>query len=279
MRSAPGHSLYCYAMGRENARLFFISDAHLGADSAEDEKTKSARLHAFWEHVGRSDADLVVVGDLFDFWFEFRHAIPNVYFDHLSALRRLVDSGCHVHYVAGNHDFWAGRFFREELGLHFTADGWTTRVGEARVNFVHGDGWLPGEVGYRMMRGVLRNPLCIRMFQLLSPDLGFPLARWVSRQGKERHALTAEALAQNAAVASGRLKQGTDILVSAHLHEPLHFIWPEGQWLVAGDWMRHFSFGIIDSGGPGLYLWDDGGNHRRVEPQSRLESAPQGRPA
>jgi UDP-2,3-diacylglucosamine hydrolase len=261
------------SMAGDQAPLFFISDAHLGADSPAQESIKSSRLHAFWEHVGRSGGDVVVVGDLFDFWFEFRHAIPNVHTDHLAALRHLVDSGHRVGYVAGNHDFWVGRFFREELGVHFHPEEWATSAFGARVVFRHGDGWLPGERGYRLMRGVLRNPLCIRMFQMLSPDLGFPLARWVSKQGKERHELTPQALAQNVAVARGRLQGGVDILITAHLHQVLHFAWPEGHWLVAGDWMRRFSFGVLDSSGPALYRWNDAGHHTRVEPERAAGTA------
>jgi UDP-2,3-diacylglucosamine hydrolase len=260
-------------MGTDHAPLFFISDAHLGADAPAEEEIKSARLHAFWEHVGQSGGDLVVVGDLFDFWFEFRHAVPSLHLDHLEALRRLVAAGHRVHYVAGNHDFWAGRHLRAALGIQFHADECALVAGGARVVFRHGDGWLPGEHAYRLMRGVLRHPVSIRLFQMLSPDLGFPLARRVSRYGKKRHPLTARALLANAQAARARLRAGADVLVTAHLHEPLHFRWPEGQWLVAGDWMRHFSFGRIGADGPELYLWHDQGRHRRVEPQVALPVA------
>jgi UDP-2,3-diacylglucosamine hydrolase len=263
-------------MEREHAPLFFLSDAHLGAGSRAEEQSKSKKLHAFWEQVGEAGGDLVVVGDLFDFWFEFRHAIPNLHLDHLSALRRLVDSGRRVSYVAGNHDFWVGRYFTEELGVHFYPHEYAATCGGSRVVFRHGDGWLPGEHGYRMMRSLLRNRYCVRMFQLLSPDLGFPLARWVSKLGKKRPPLSLRALADNEKVARSLLQGPADILVSAHLHEPLHFVWPEGQWLVAGDWMRHFSFGKIEAGGPALYLWSETGRHTRVVPRVYTQPALQG---
>lgn len=255
-------------MSGDHAPLFFISDAHLGADSADLEKTKSARLHAFWDYVGERRGRLVIVGDLFDFWFEFRHAVPSVHLDHLEALRRLVGDGREVHYVAGNHDFWAGRYLREDIGVQFHAEECTLSAFGSRAVFRHGDGWLPREHAYRLLRAVLRNPVSIRLFQMLSPDLGFPLARRVSSLGKERHVLTERALAENAQAARKRLQEGADVLVTAHLHEPLHFVWPEGQWLVAGDWMRHFSFGEFGPEGPALHLWSDHGQHRRVEPQA-----------
>lgn len=257
-------------MNPEYAPLFFMSDAHLGADSPADEHTKTTRLHGFWEHVGESGADLVIVGDLFDFWFEFRHAVPNLGLDHLEALRRLVLAGRRVHYVAGNHDFWAGRYLRDDIGIQFHPEELAMVAGGARVVFRHGDGWLPGEHAYRFMRSVMRNPVSIRLFQMLSPDLGFPLARRVSHMGKERHTLTERALSANAEAARRRLREGADVLITAHLHTPLHFVWPEGQWLVTGDWMRHFTFGTITAAGPELYYWNDLGHHRRIESRASL---------
>lgn len=250
----------------EQAPLIFMSDAHLGAASPAEERLKSERLHAFWKHVRQAGADLVIVGDLFDFWFEFRHAVPSQHLDHLEALRQLASEGHRVHYVAGNHDFWAGRYLREELGVQFYPEECALLAGGARVVFRHGDGWLPREHAYRFMRRVLRHPWSIRLFQLISPDLGFPVARRVSRLGKKRRPLDERGLSANSEAARRRLRAGADILVTAHLHEPLHFAWPEGQWLVAGDWMRHFSFGVVDGSGASLYLWNDQGAHRRVEP-------------
>jgi UDP-2,3-diacylglucosamine hydrolase len=238
-----------------------VSDAHLGASDPESERLKSRRLLAFWKYVEEQEADLVVLGDLFDFWFEYRHAVPRAHFEHLTALRHLVEAGRRVWYVAGNHDFWIGPFLRDELGVAFHPDELkVTRHGRA-VLFAHGDGWLPGEHGYRLMKRVLRNRTAIWMFRMVSPDLGFPLARWVSRRSRGRHALDSGKFADYARVAYGRLGAGIDLLITAHLHECRHLHWPGGDWLLTGDWIRHFSFAMVDANEPRLLRWRDDGAH------------------
>jgi UDP-2,3-diacylglucosamine hydrolase len=250
-----------------HAPLFFVSDAHLGAGTSDEEKIKSEKLHAFWDFVLKSGGDLVVVGDLFDFWFEFRHAIPSAHFDHLAALRQLVESGRKVAYVAGNHDFWAGRFFRDQLGIDFFADEYRLTVGGKEVVFAHGDGWLPSEHGYRFLRRVLRHPITIRLGQMISPDIGYPFARWVSGWSRGKHRLDSQDFAAYGAVARTRLTANVDILITGHLHEVRHLRWPDGEWLVTGDWIRHFTFGAIEDGVPRLMWWDPTENHRVVEPE------------
>ncbi len=244
--------------------LLFVSDAHLGAGSDEQERVKSQRLHAFWDYVDSEGADLVIVGDLFDFWFEYRNAVPRDHWTHLWALRRLADHGRRIWYVAGNHDFWAGRFFKEELGLSFHPDELAINQAERTVTFTHGDGWLPREHGYRLMKRVFRNPTAIAAFRLISPDIGFPLARWVAGRSRGRHTLDLQALATYTAIARQRLQSDCDVLVTGHLHEVGHYHWPEGDWLLCGDWMEHFSFGRLEGGVARLYSWRDDGVHAAV---------------
>ena len=253
-------------MTQKHAPLFFVSDAHLGAGTPVEERHKSENLHAFWDFVRQSGGDLVIVGDLFDFWFEFRHAIPIAHFDHIAALKQLVEAGRKVHYVAGNHDFWAGPFFRSALGMAFYPDECTLRLGTTRVVFAHGDGWLPGDRGYRMMRRVLRNRAAIRLFQWVSPDIGFPLARRVSSLSRGRHSPQPEALGAYEQVARRRLNSDIDILITAHLHQAQHTRYPHGEWLVCGDWIRLFTFGVIENERPSLYSWKASGAHERITP-------------
>lgn len=261
-------------MNGGHAPLFFVSDAHLGAGTPDEELAKSEKLHAFWDHVLTAGGDLVIVGDLFDFWFEFRHAIPSAHFDHLAALRRLVEAGRKVTYVAGNHDFWAGRFFKEQLGIAFQPEEYSLELDGKHVVIAHGDGWLPSEHGYRFMRRVLRHPFTIRLGQMISPDLGYPFARWLSGQSRGKHRLDPQNFAAYGDVARERVGGGVDILITGHLHEVRHLRWPEGEWMVTGDWIRHFTFGVIEAGVPRLMWWDATGNHRLVEPEIVVGTPP-----
>lgn len=260
--------------------IYVISDAHLDVVNTESERVKSDRLLAFWQMVEERGGDLVILGDLFDFWFEYKNAIPRHHFEHLMSLRRLTEAGRRVWYVAGNHDFWAGPFLRDQLGIKYCADELELSYAERRLCFAHGDGWMPGERGYRLMKRVFRNRLSIALFRLISPDVGFPLARWVSGESRKRRSLPHRVIDTYSRIAHERLTRDVDALFTGHLHTPLHCRWPDGEWICTGDWIEHFTYVVIDGRESMLICWNDGGAHERLEPivapELRLETA--GRP-
>src|SRR5262245_38654941 len=158
---------------------YFLSDAHLGTESAEREAPREARLIEFFESLPGRAESLFIVGDLFDFWFEYSTAIPRRHFKTLCALRRLREAGVEITYLAGNHDFWLGGFLSNELGIH-TREGPVTVEKQGRRAWIHhGDGLIGGDLGYRMLKKILRNRVNIRLYRWLHPDLGIPLAHWV----------------------------------------------------------------------------------------------------
>jgi UDP-2,3-diacylglucosamine hydrolase len=258
--------------------IYVVSDAHLDVAGSTAERVKSDRLLAFWQFVERQGGDLVILGDLFDFWFEYRNAIPRFHFQHLMALRRLTEAGRRVWYVAGNHDFWAGPFLRDQIGIKYFEDELQFDYSGRRLCFAHGDGWMPGERGYRLMKRVFRNRLSIALFRLISPDLGFPLARWVSGRSRQRRSLPRRVIDTYTHIAYGRIRQGTNALFTGHLHTPIHRRWPEGEWVCTGDWIEHYTYAVIDAHETRLMRWSDDGAHTRIEaevsPELRLEPAP-----
>ena len=256
--------------------LYIVSDAHLGAGSDADERLKSSRLRGFFKRVTDQGADLVILGDLFDFWFEYKNAIPRFHFDHLMALRDLVKAGRHVYYVAGNHDFWAGPFLQGELGVTYCEDELVLEHSGRRICLAHGDGWPPNERAYRFMKRVFRNRAAIALFRMISPDIGFPLARWLSHRSRGRHHLPQGTLDVYADLARRRLLAGVDLVVIGHLHECRHVRWPEGEWIIGGDWIKHFSYTVVDASGARLCLWRDEGADVRVDP---VDSEPVSRQA
>jgi len=257
--------------------IYVVSDAHLGAADPETERIKSDRLHAFWRRTENDGADLVVLGDLFDFWFEYRNAIPRFHFSHLMALRRLVELGRRVWYVAGNHDFWAGPFLRDELGVVYCEDELRIEYLDRNLCLAHGDGWPASERGYRLMKRVFRSPISIALFRLIPPDIGFPFARWVSGKSRGRHYLPDHVLRTYHDLAFGRIRAGADVLVIGHLHVPHHVRWKEGEWVVSGDWTEHFTYAAIDARGVRLMRWRDDGHDEQIEAvtetELRLESS------
>jgi len=236
--------------------LFFVSDAHLGVHSAEREADRTARLHEFLNSLPGRAAALYIVGDLFDFWFEYRSAIPRRYFPTLAALERLRAAGVEIWYLNGNHDFWLGTFFRENLGIH-TVDGAAVVEAQGRRLWLHhGDGLVGGDLGYRALRAVMRSRAGIALYGFLHPDLGIPLAGAVSRWS--RHARGDRQLAPERLwreIAEPRFREGFDGVVVGHFHHAYERREAGREFFVLGDWIDRFTYLELAGGRLELRQW------------------------
>ena len=236
--------------------VYFLSDAHLGVDPADRERERTARLHDFLNSLPGRASTLYIMGDLFDFWFEYEHAIPRRYFATLNALQRLRDAGIEIVYLNGNHDFWLGTFFRDTLGIR-TIDGPTTLTAQGRRLWLHhGDGLVGGDLGYRMLKVVLRSRLCIALYGWLHPDLGIPLAnvvsRW-SRRSRGHGPLEPEKLWRE--IAEPRFREGYDGVLIGHFHHAFERREPGREFLVLGDWIERFTYAELTDGQLLLKTW------------------------
>jgi UDP-2,3-diacylglucosamine hydrolase len=236
--------------------VFFLSDAHLGAHPRQEEAGREARLHQFLTSLPGRAAALYIVGDLFDFWFEYRTAIPRRHFPTLAALARLRDAGVAITYLNGNHDFWLGPFLRDDLGLVTRENDMEVEAQGHRIWLHHGDGLVGGDLGYRMLKKVLRNPASIWLYGLLHPDLGIPLAHRVSRWS--RHArgdrpLDGDRLWRE--VAEPRFAAGFDTVMIGHFHHTFERREGGRTMFVLGDWMDRFSYVELNGGELAMKTW------------------------
>jgi UDP-2,3-diacylglucosamine hydrolase len=236
--------------------VFFISDAHLGAAPAAREVDRTARLHDFLNSLpGRAEA-LFIVGDLFDFWFEYREAIPRRYFETLTILRRLHEAGTEIVYLNGNHDFWLGDFLRETIGIQTHHDALTIERQGRRIWLHHGDGLIGGDLGYRVLKRVIRHPASVSLFRLLHPDLGIPFAHWISHFSREsRDELRFDGDRIWREVAEPRFAEGFDAVMIGHFHRTYERREGGREFFVLGDWIRNFSYVTLEQGRLALDVW------------------------
>ena len=164
---------------------YFISDIHLGATTEEQEKERRSKFLNFLKEIETQSTRLFIVGDLFDFWFEYKYVIPKKYFVILHQLKQIRDKNIEVHYLTGNHDFWLGEFFNKELDIITHEHDWSGEIEGKRFYLYHGDGVAKKDSGYRFLKKVLRNKYNLKLFSWLHPDIGIPFARYVS--GSSRH--------------------------------------------------------------------------------------------
>ena len=241
--------------------VYLASDVHLGAIPRE----RAAAFRRWLELAGSTAGTVVINGDLFDFWFEYRHAVPSGHTRTLGILAALVDAGVEVHLTGGNHDWWGGRFLEEEIGVRFHRDPVEMDLAGRRTLVAHGDGLGPGDVGYKMLKSVLRNPLFVWSFRWLHPDLGALVAGRVSST-EERPALPSPPDARRAETleqwAVGRLEhhRSLDILTLGHTHVPrLREVGNDRWYLNTGDWVHHCTYAVLEQGQPpALLKWADG---------------------
>ncbi len=240
-------------------KRYVIADAHMGAETPEREALKRRRLITFFNHVENEKAHLILCGDLFDFWFEYRSVIPRQHFRLLSALADLLEAGIRVDYLAGNHDFWLDSFLRNELGIIVHDDELEIEHGGRRLFLLHGDGLLKKDYLYRLLKRILRNPRHIFLYKWLHPDLGIPLAHLFSRWSRDS-SLRDEKLYTDSdyrAFARQKIENGTDMVVLGHTHIAAREKIESGWYLNPGAWMQTFSYLVIDEEqDPQLFQWN-----------------------
>ena len=197
------------------------------------------------------------MGDLFDFWFEYRHAIPKGYFPVLSRLEQLARSGIPITYLGGNHDFWIGDFLEKEIGIRVHQEPIEVDLQGRRAFLAHGDGLARGDRGYKILKRVLRHPLPVALFRLIHPDLGIAFARRTSHTS-HRYTNTRETLVEGmlAEVAEEKLASGFDLVVFAHLHRPHHVSSDGKDFVILGDWVKHFTYAELVDGRISLKHWE-----------------------
>jgi UDP-2,3-diacylglucosamine hydrolase len=233
----------------ESGCVYFLADAHLGQGSPESNRERERDLLAFLDRVGTERASLYVVGDLFDFWFEYAHAIPKEFVRVLQAMGELRRHGVPLTYVGGNHDFWIGDYLARELDVPFT-DASIARTHQGRRIFLaHGDGLGPGDGGYKLLKRVLRNPVARSLFRWIHPDVGIPLARSVSKLSRHhapRPGRTEEQLLE--LLAAPRFREGFDAVVMGHFHRPIHRVEGRNEFLVLGEWVTRRTYARLENG-------------------------------
>lgn len=232
---------------------YVMSDAHLGFATRDTERT----LVQFVRHLQGRAGSLVVNGDLFEFWFEWRHVMPRRAFRVLAALADLRESGVPIMMIAGNHDCWGGDILREDVGIDFRVGPWTGDLAGWRTRIEHGDGLRGKEDrGYRLLRRVLRNPVAIRAFRLLHPDWGTALATRTSHTSRTYQARDGGAGLRRAAAERLEREHDLGLVIYGHSHVAELTRIGSGVYANAGSWLDQPTFLRVTPQRIALMKWD-----------------------
>lgn len=244
-------------------KAYFISDLHLGAKENKNRNEQEKLLADFFQQIEHDATHLFIVGDFFDFWFEYRTVIPKHYFPVLCRLQRFKEKGIEMHYLAGNHDFALGQFFDRYLQIKTHLDEYVTELNGKKFFLFHGDGLESGDVGYRILKRILRNRVNQKIFRLIHPDLGIRLADLVSGTSRKYNKLNTENRSEEEyfAYAEKRFAEGYDYVIMGHRHNPLVYEKGGKKYVNLGDWLYHYSYAIFDGRELHLQFWKEDEGH------------------
>lgn len=245
-----------------NKKLYLLSDFHLGAPNAAASLEREKAVVAFLESVRHDAGRIIIAGDIFDFWFEYKKAIPRGFTRLLGKLAELTDSGIPVEVFVGNHDMWMRDYFQQELNIPVHYEPKVYEWNGKRFYIGHGDGLGPGDHGFKFIKKIFRNPLCQWLFGWLHPNLGIGLANYFSRKSREK---TGEADAEFLGADKEwliiyckevLLKEHYDYFIFGHRHYPIDFALNErSRYINLGDWIRNFTYASFDGQDVQLHHW------------------------
>ncbi len=225
-------------------KYFFISDVHLGLQEKEVENKKERLLVDFLYFARKNAKELFIVGDLFDYWFEYKKVYQKGFFRTLTALQDLVESGVIVHYFIGNHDFMHLDFFEKELGVHLYEDAIETVLNNKRFFIGHGDGLVQNDYGYKIVKKIFRNKTIQKMYSLLHPDLGISLASSTSKTSRD-YTNKKDYGETDGLLHAAKLKidEGFDFVLFGHLHKRQRIRYKNGEYINLGSWIDSPCYG------------------------------------
>ena len=239
--------------------IYFLSDLHLGARTIADPRAHEKRVVRWLDSIKSEASAIYLMGDILDFWFEYKTVIPRGYTRFLGKLAELSDMGIDMHWFTGNHDIWIFDYIPDELGVTVHHGPEIVTLGGKTFFLAHGDGMDNPPPVFRIIRAVFYNKLCQRLFSGIHPRWSVSFAhRWSSQSRKkgERYASYQGEQEEYLAVFARKFLQehSIDYFIFGHRHIMLDLkLTPESRIIILGDWIHHFSFAVFD----GKEIWLD----------------------
>ena len=240
--------------------LYFISDIHLMLERSDSEVRRQEILFSFLRHIKETGGTLVINGDLFDFYFEYRDVIPKVFVPFYHEILKLREAGVRVHYILGNHDYWVQNFITEMLFDKTYFSDTQLTVKNKRFFVTQGDGYLSWDRGYRVLRGIIRSRIFIWCYRWIHPTIGYAFARWVSKKGEHyQHSdeYNRKISDEMTIHANKKLDEGYNYFITGHYHQAKELSLNGGKLLILGDWLSFFSYAKFDGQDLKLHFWKD----------------------
>lgn len=225
--------------------IYFVSDFHLSYCDSEDYKSQEQRICNWLESIEGKAKSLFLLGDVFDYWFEYSEVVPKGYIKLLGQLQRLVEKGTNVYYFKGNHDLWAKDYFETYLGFNIYNESEIFVLDGKKFFLSHGDGLGNGEGRYKFYKSIMKNSFCQRLYSMLHPDIGLKLMRYFSNKSRAAHFSNDIELAVQRHidfVEDKLVQEPIDFFIMGHLHSVEDIVLSNG-------YSRYINLGYWKEGG------------------------------
>jgi UDP-2,3-diacylglucosamine hydrolase len=245
-------------------KIYFLSDFHLGAPDFESSLIREKKIVSFLNSIKHDAEQIFIVGDIFDFWYEYKKVVPKGYVRLLGKLAELADAGIELHFFVGNHDMWVKDYFQKEFGMKVYFEPATFQFNNKNFYIGHGDGLGPGDKGYKFIKSIFRNKLCQWMFGQLHPTWGLGLANYLSRKSRAKTGSSDEHfLGENEEwliiyCKEVLQKEHFYYFIFGHRHLPIDFKLSEtSRYINLGDWIKYFTYAEFDGNNIELKKWEE----------------------
>ncbi|MBY0347779.1 MAG: UDP-2,3-diacylglucosamine diphosphatase [Hydrotalea flava] len=246
-----------------NKKIFFLSDFHLGAPDYNSSLIREKKIVAFLNSIQAQAAQIFIMGDIFDFWYEYKTVVPKGYTRLLGKLAELTDADIPVHVFVGNHDMWMKDYFQKELNIPVYFEPKVYEWNGKSFYIGHGDGLGPGDYGYKFIKKIFRNRLCQWLFGQLHPTWGIGLANYLSRKSRaktgssEDHFLGEESEWLIVYAKELLTERHYDYFIFGHRHFPIDYALNENsRYINLGDWIQYSTYAVFDGATVALKKWE-----------------------
>ncbi|HEY0176158.1 MAG TPA: UDP-2,3-diacylglucosamine diphosphatase [Pedobacter sp.] len=233
--------------------IYFASDFHLGSPNHTESRIREDRIVRWLTSIEATCSELFLMGDIFDFWFEYRTVIPKGYIRLQGKLAAMSDAGIKIYFFKGNHDMWVEDYFTKEMGIQIVSDELIINRGGKSFYLHHGDGLGPGDANYRILRKIFRNPVCRWLFSMLPPRIGLGIATGWSSKSRIVNTRVEEVFLGEEnewlAVYSREVlaKQHYDYFIYGHRHLPMIIdLGNNSKYYNIGEWFGFNSYAVFD---------------------------------
>ena len=244
-------------------KVYFLSDFHLGAPNVSESRKREDRLVRFLQDARKDAGIIFIVGDIFDFWFEYKTVVPKGFVRILGTLAQIADEGIQLHIFTGNHDLWMQDYLSKELNAKLYFEPQTFTIQNKQFLIGHGDGLGPGDEGYKRLKKIFTNPICQWLFRWLHPDAGIQLANYFSRKSRAKTGNADELFLgedKEWLILYTKEKAKTmavDYFIFGHRHYAIDLkISDKSRYINLGDWIRLNSYAVFDGTDLQLLTWE-----------------------